>query len=73
MRLAGIFLRAQKSFSTLDVYVKIDLFEFFAISTKLPVMAMLASKDFTAVKKVTSSGVQLDNHWIKSLMLVLLS
>ena len=28
---------------------------------------MLASKDFTAAKKVTSSGAQTDDHWIKSL------
>ena len=26
-------------------------------------MAMLASKDFTAAKKDTSSGARPDNHW----------
>ena len=49
-----------------------DSFEFFAYNTKLPIMAMLLSKDFTAAKKVTSSGVQPDDHWIKSLLLILL-
>ena len=35
---------------------------------------MLASKDFTAAKqKITSSVTQPDDHWIKSLMLILLS
>ena len=27
---------------------------------------MLASKDFTAAKNVISSGIQPDDHWIKS-------
>ena len=36
-------------------------------------MAMLASQDFTAVKKVTSSGARPNDHWIKCIMLILLS
>ena len=32
-----------------------NVFEFFTFITKLPEMATLASKDFTAVKKITSS------------------
>ena len=30
-------------------------------------MEKLASKDFTAAKKVTSSGARPDDHWIKSI------
>ena len=33
-----------------------NFFEFFVSNTKLPITAMLASKGFTAAKKVTSSG-----------------
>ena len=32
-------------------------------------MAILASKDFTAAKEVTSSGARADDHWMKSLIL----
>ena len=49
------------------------LIEFLAINTKLAIMTMLASKDFTSAKKVTSSEAQPDDHWIKSIMLILLS
>ena len=35
-------------------------------------MAMLASKDFTAAKKVATSGARPDDHWIKSLLIILL-
>ena len=35
-------------------------------------MAMLATKDFTAGKKITSSGTRSDDHWIKGLMLIFL-
>ena len=28
-------------------------------------MAMLASKDLTAAKKITSSGAQPDEHWVQ--------
>ena len=35
------------------------LFEFFTVNTKLPEMVMLASKDFTAAKKVTPPGFNL--------------
>ena len=51
-------------------------FEFFAFNTKFLKMAMLESKDFTAAKKVTSSGLDLmltNGHWIKDLMLIQLS
>ena len=34
---------------------------FFAFNTKLPEMAILASRDFTAAKKVTSSEARLDD------------
>ena len=47
--------------------------KFFAFHTQLPEITMLTSKIFTAAKKVTSSGTQPDDHWIKSLMLILLS
>ena len=50
-----------------------DIFEFFKFNTKLPEMAMLASKDFTAAKKVTSSGARADDQWIKNLILIHLS
>ena len=36
-------------------------------------MAMLASKDFTAAKKVATSGARPDDHWIKSLLIILLT
>ena len=35
-------------------------FEFLALNTKLPEMAMLASNDFTAANKVSSSGARLN-------------
>ena len=44
----------------------------FRFKYKVTEMAMLASKDFTEAKKVTFSGTQADDHWIKSLMLILL-
>ena len=47
--------------------------EFFTFNTKLPEIAMLASKDFTTAAKVTSSGAKPDDHWISSLMLIYLS
>ena len=40
-------------------------FQFFTFNIKLSEMAMLASKDFTAAKKM--------DHWIKNLMLIHLS
>ena len=40
--------------------------EFFTINTKL---LMLASKVFTAARKVTSTGAEPDDYWFKSLML----
>ena len=43
--------------------------EFFAFSTKLQIMAMLASKDFTVAKKLLPVGFY--DHWIESLMLML--
>ena len=46
-------------------------YEFFTFNTKVPEMAMLASKDFT--EKVTSSGAGADDHWIKSQILNFLS
>ena len=36
-------------------------------------MDILVLEDFTAAKKVTSSGARFDEHWIKSLTLNLLS
>ena len=42
--------------------IKIGVIEFFAFNTKLPEIAMLVLKDFAAVKKVTSSGAQLEDH-----------
>ena len=45
---------------------------FSAFNTKLPIMAMLESKDFTATKTVTPSLAQPDDHWINSLTLVLM-
>ena len=48
-------------------------FKFFAFTTNLPEIAMLASKDFTAAKGGTSSGAGPDDQWIKSLMLIHLS
>ena len=47
---------------TLVLNIKIGVIEFFAFNTKLPEIAMLVSKDFAAVKKVTSSGAQLEDH-----------
>ena len=44
-------------------------FEFFTVITKLPEMAILASKGFTATK-ITSSGTWPDDNWIKKLSLV---
>ena len=41
----------------------------FAIDTRLPIMAMLASEVFTAAKSRTQTG----DHWTKSLILMLLS
>ena len=41
--------------------------QFFAFNTKLKITAILASKCFAAAKKVASSGVQPNDHWIKSL------
>ena len=47
---------------------------FFAVNTKLPGMAILASKDFTAATKIPSVGLNLmitgarDYYWFKSLM-----
>ena len=51
-------------------------FELFTVITKLAEMAVLASKDLTAVKKVTSNGARSDANdycWFKSLMFILLS
>ena len=43
-----------------------ELFLFFAFNTKMPIIAILASKDFTeAKKKVTSNGARPHDHWIK--------
>ena len=48
--------------------------EFFAFNTKLPEMTILASKDFTAAKKMPPVGLDLmitrlrDYHWFKSIM-----
>ena len=47
--------------------------ELFPLNTKLPEMAILASKDFTAAKKVASSGASPDDHCIKGLMVIQLS
>ena len=41
---------------------KTDLFEFFPINTKLPMLSMLTSKDFKAAKNVTSSGARAEDH-----------
>ena len=46
-------------------WLKIQRIEFFAISTALPIIAMLASKIFTAAKKLRP-----DDHWIRSLMFI---
>ena len=46
--------------------------EFLAINTKLPLMVILESKDFTTTK-VTSSETQPENHCIRSLIFILLS
>ena len=46
--------------------------EFFTVNTKLTAMAVLASKDLTTAKKVTSSGARpdaRDYYWFKSPML----
>ena len=43
------------------------------VDTNLPIMAMLTSEVFTTAKKVTSNGIRPDDHWIKSLMFILLS
>ena len=50
----------------------LEIFDFFGFNTNLTEMAVLASNDFTAAKKVASSGVQPNDHWSKSLMLILL-
>ena len=42
--------------------IKIGVIEFFEFNTKLPEIAMLVLKDFAAVKKVTYSGAQLEDH-----------
>ena len=34
-------------------------FEFFALNTKLPIMAMFVSKNFTAAKKLPQVGLDL--------------
>ena len=48
--------------------------EYFAFNTKLPLLTMLASKDFTEAKRiVTSSRVWPDDYWIKSVMFIILS
>ena len=44
-------------------------FEFFTVNTKLAEKEILASKDLTAVKKVTSSWALTDDHWFKRLLL----
>ena len=44
--------------------------EFFTINTKLPMFLMFVS---TEANKVTSEGIQPDDHWFKGLMLTLLS
>ena len=49
--------------------IYVNLIEFFAFNAKLPEMV----KDFTAAKKVACNGTRLDDHWIKSLMLIHLS
>ena len=46
------------------------LIEFFTVNIKLPEIAILASMDLNAAKKVTSSEAQPDDHWIKRLLLV---
>ena len=43
--------------------------EFFEFNTKLPIMAMLASKDLQQ-QNVTSIGAQTADHWIMSLVLI---
>ena len=55
------------------LFCKVISVEFFALITKLPIMAMLASKDFVAAKISYLHWVTPDDHWIKILMLILLT
>ena len=45
-----------------------ELIEFFIVCTKVAEMAVLASKDLTTAKKVTSSGDAKDYYWFRSPM-----
>ena len=42
-------------------------FDFFTVNTELPEMTILAKMDFTASKRVASSGPRPGDHWIKRL------
>ena len=50
-----------------------EIVEFFAINTKLPMMAMLASIGFEPAKNIIFNGALPDDHWNKSPMLNQLS
>ena len=66
-------VKEENNISQMVVSLLKHVVEFFAFNIKLLIMAMLASNDSTTTEKVTSSGVQLDDHWIESLILILLS
>ena len=66
-------VKEENNISQMVVSVLKHVVEFFAFNTKLQIMEMLASDDFFAVEKFTSSGAQLGDHWIRSLVLILLS
>ena len=66
-------VKEENNISQMVVSVLKHVVEFFAFNTKLQIMVMLASDDLSAVEKFTSSGAQLDDHWIKSLVFILLS
>ena len=59
-------------FNMADLAMSTTTIEFFVINTKLPEMAILASKDFTAAKMLPPVGLDLvitgsgDYHWFKS-------
>ena len=57
----------------MNISNNLERIEFCAISTKLTILPILASKAFSRGKKVTSSFTQSDDHWFEGVMLSVLS
>ena len=55
------------------IFEDFDVVEFFAINTRLPIMAVFTSKSFTSARKLPLVRARPDYHCTKSLILILVS